>query len=140
MALVKTTGRVGDETFPLVCSNVGPGGAYFSSRVAIAPNQRLQVALRAPGHNAPIIDLTAEVMWSSPPGGSQPAGVAVRWLRAESTSGAEPLRALLHGLLRMHDLGELEATTTRTVAFHGPAEVLEIPIPATTGPGGGGVG
>lgn len=117
MALVKTTGRVGDETFPLVCSNVGPGGAYFSSRVAIAPNQRLQVALRAPGHNAPIIDLTAEVMWSSPPGGSQPAGVAVRWLRAESTSGAEPLRALLHGLLRMHDLGELEATTTRTVAF-----------------------
>ena len=74
MALVKTTGRVGDEVFPLVCSNVGPGGAYFSSRVALAPNARLLLSLRAPGHNAPFIDLVAEVVWSSPPGGSQRIG------------------------------------------------------------------
>lgn len=117
MALVKTTGRVGEETFPLVCSNVGPGGAYFSSRIALTPAARLKVSLRAPGHNAPFVDLEAEIVWSTPPGDSRPAGVAVRWLRADSGMGAEPLRALLRGLLRMSELGDLERATSRTVSF-----------------------
>ncbi len=117
MALVKTTGRVGDETYPLVCANVGPGGAFFSSRAALVTGSRLRLSLRAPGHNAPFVDLVAEVVWSKPAGGSQAASVAVRWLQAECAAGAEPLRALLRGLLRMQDIGELDRTTTRSASF-----------------------
>ncbi len=117
MALVKTTGRVGDETLALVCSNVGPGGAFFSSRVAVPIKSRLRLALRAPGHNAPFVDMVSEVVWSKPPGASQPAGIAVRWLHAECAAGADPLRALLRGLLRMPDLAELDRTNSRSASF-----------------------
>ncbi len=130
VALVKTTGRAGDETFPLVCSNVGPGGAFFSSRIALRRGQRLTLSLRAPGLNAPFVEMTAEVVWSTPPGGAPPAGMGVRWLRAECAAGEEPLRALLRGLLRLTDVGEFDHTSPRVVAFDFVRHGLALPTPS----------
>lgn len=117
MALVKTTGRVGNETIALVCSNIGRGGAHFSTTAKVANNAKILVQLRAPGHNAPLIDLQAEVVWTATKTPTQSAGIGVRWLRATSAVGAEPLRALLRGLMRMGDLGELEKQTTSSATF-----------------------
>ncbi len=130
VALVKTTGRAGDETFPLVCGNLGPGGAFFSSLIALRPGQRLTLSLRAPGPNAPLVEMTAEVVWSTPLGGAPPAGMGVRWLRAESTAGEEPMRALLRGLLRMTDVGEFDHPSPRVVSFDFVRHGLALPTPA----------
>ena len=117
MSLVKTSARLGDDLHALVCSNVGPGGAYFATRATPPPGTRLAVQLRAPGHNAPLIDVLAEVVWTGRETPTQPAGVGVRWLRADSAVGAEPLRALLRGLMRMGDLGDLERATSTKASF-----------------------
>ncbi len=78
---------------------------------------RVFVSLRAPGHNAPLVELQAEVVWSSKLGGTQPAGVAVRWLHAECTAGAEPLKALLRTTLRVAAPDIIEHSATRTASF-----------------------
>lgn len=139
MALVKTTGRVGHETLQLVCSNIGPGGAHFSTSAKIANNTKILVQLRAPGHNAPLIDLQAEVVWTAARTPTQSAGIGVRWLRATSAVGAEPLRALLRGLMRMGDLGDLEKQTTSSATFdfvqyHKTALPQSAAATRTTGP------
>ncbi len=109
--LLKAVAVSGGERFDVVCANIGPAGAFFTSRQAPQVTGKLTIELRASGMGSAQVEIGALVVRVVPPGSTWPAGFAVRWTIVRCTLGAEPLARMLSEVLKIADvpLSELGA-------------------------------
>ena len=109
-----TTGRA---RFEVVCTNIGPGGAFFASRVDPPAAAEVEITLHVGGAASPPVALTGTVVYVTDRGNGRVGGFGVRWLRALSNFGVEPLRYLLVEVVRVADTGDLAADESGTATF-----------------------
>ena len=109
-----TTGRA---RFEVVCTNIGPGGAFFASRVDPPAAAEVEITLHVGGAASPPVALTGAVVYITDRGNGRVGGFGVRWLRALSNFGVEPLRYLLAEVVRVADTGDLAADESGTATF-----------------------
>ena len=102
--LIKATARSSDDTFDVICTQVGPAAGFFSCRTPPQLGETLYIELRTSGRGSPIVELEGTVARVVAPGGSQPAGFALVWKIARCELGAEPLLRTLVGVLHMQGL------------------------------------
>ena len=106
----------GDAHFEVVCTNIGPGGAFFASRVDPVAAAEVEVTLHLTGPTSPPVSLTGTVVYVTGRGNGRVGGFGVRWLRARCDFGPSPLRQLLSEVIHVSDLGDMtpdEAGTSR---------------------------
>lgn len=139
-ALIKATADVAGVRSPVICIDIGPGGAYFTGRLEPTAGRRLDIDLRPTGTNTPAVTITATVTYLLGPGHARPPGFGVRWDVAVSRAGAEPLRRVLHQLLRVPESVDLDMaagaslfdfTLMRVPLAPSPAAQRGVPEPPT---------
>lgn len=101
MALVRAGAVCGELRFDVVCSDIGPGGAYCSSRVQPPVGSRIEVSLRPPGPGTPTVAMVCKIVHCLAASGVKPAGFGIQWETGVSRTGAGALLAVLRGLLRI---------------------------------------
>jgi hypothetical protein len=115
--LVKAVVVVESERLSMICTDIGPAGAFFTSRAAVKPGQTVSVEMRPGGIGSPIVELTAAVVRVSPAGSPWPQGFAVRWRHARCKLGPEPLLKLLQQVLRVQGVTVAEVGDDRIAHF-----------------------
>lgn len=120
--LLRCTLSWGAERKDVICTQVGPAGAFFNQRLDIALGTMVQVDLRSGGLDTPLVRMTAEVVRIVPLGSGWPAGFAVRWTHAQCELGQEALLNVLHGVFRM------AAFDTHHIQLHGRVASLDMQL------------
>lgn len=104
------------DRYDVVCTNVGPAGAFFTARNLPQAQDKLTIEVRASGLGSAQVELESVVARVVPPGSSWPAGFAVTWTVARCTLGAEPLVKVLRDVLKIQDLALQELGNTERLA------------------------
>lgn len=112
----------GAERKDVICTQVGPAGAFFNQRLDLALGTVVQVDVRSGGLDTPLVRMTAEVVRIVSLGSGWPAGFAVRWTHAQCELGQEALLNVLHGVFRM------AAFDTHHIQLHGRVASLDMQL------------
>ncbi|MSP91469.1 MAG: hypothetical protein EXR79_06650 [Myxococcales bacterium] len=115
--LIKATVTIEYERTEMVCTELGPAGAFFATRSSARVDQIATLVLRAGTLGSPLVELAGTIVRTNPAGSAWPQGFALRWKHARCEHGAEPLIRLLQNVLRMADVRSAELGDDRVAHF-----------------------
>lgn len=104
-ALLRCVLLLGRERRDVVCTDIGPGGAFLSGKPdSILVGTTASLEIRAPAQGSAQIVMTLEVIRLMAGSGQFPPGFAVRWKTAACDHGADPLLRFLAQVLHLTGL------------------------------------
>lgn len=102
--LLKAVLSVGRDRRDVICTQIGPSGAFFSSRPdGLEAGKAVEVSLRAAA-DGPSLSLGAIIVRVVAAGSVWPLGFAVRWTTVSCSQGTEGLATLMAQLLHVVDI------------------------------------
>ena len=99
--LLVGTARTESTALEVVCTNVSPGGGFFSCKSPPAPGSQLSIAFRPSGVDGPEIVGQLEVIWQSLRGSGMPPGFGAVWRSLSSVDGPAAVRLFAEEALKL---------------------------------------
>lgn len=100
--LLVGTARTDSTALEVVCTNVSPGGGFFSCKAPPAPGSQISVAFRPGGVDGPEIIGQLEVIWQSLRGSGMPPGFGAVWRSLSSVDGPAAVRLFAEESLKLY--------------------------------------